>query len=304
MNVAHHIGLEIAGNCFRLVELQRQDHHTVVLRADVCDTGADFASTRVFDLPFDRDLAKIFISDLVRTLTASNVYAPAVSLILPSDLPLVATLPLDVSVPEAERMAQLEWECRTLMGFPEDTAMSVLSHPIRRDGMHASALVVALPQSLVHFLNSVFSHLTFDLAAIDVDHFVMENLVRLRYPKYTSDGLAVLGMFASYCSAGVYHGSVYNGFRIGPVSYRQQYATQALHLIESIAVGPLDNVYCFGPGYTGHIGDAMGGLLHTQVSRCVPITDPGAEELFRTHSRSDDAGVFDVAAAAAVLGLA
>jgi Tfp pilus assembly PilM family ATPase len=303
MSVSHHIGLEIAGSCFRLVELQRQDHHTVVLRADVYDTGENFASPRMFDLPFDRGLAKTFISDLLNALTASAIYSPAVSLVLPSDLPLVATLPLDVSVAEQERMALLEWECRTLMGFAEGTAMSVLMHPIRRDGVQSSALVVALPQSLVDFLNSVFSHLTFELAAIDIDHFVMENLVRLQYPKYTADGLAVLGLFASHCSAGIYHGSVYSGFRLGQISYRQQYASQALRLIEDLSTRRLDNVYCFGAGYTTHIGDALGGLLNAHVSRCMPITDPGAEEVFRKSGDPDGERVFDVAAAAAVLGL-
>jgi Tfp pilus assembly PilM family ATPase len=303
MSVSHHIGLEIAGSCFRLVEVQRQDHHTVVLRADVYDTGADFASARMFDLPFDRQLAKTFIADLLNALTASAMYSPAVSLVLPSDLPLVATLPLDVSVPEQERMALLEWECRTLMGFAEGTPMSVLAHPIRRDESHSSVLVVALPQPLVDFLNTVFAHLTFDLASIDVDHFVMENLVRMQYPKYTADGLAVVGLYASHCSAGIYHGSVYSGFRLGTVSYRQQYASQALRLIEDLSGRQLDNVYCFGPGYTTHIGEALGGLLSAHVSRCMPITDPGAEEVFRKNGNAAGEHMFDVAAAAAMLGL-
>lgn len=303
MSVAHHIGLEIAEGCFRLVELQRQDHHTVVLRADVYETALDYACPRLFDLPFDRDLAKTFISDLVHVLTASTVYAPGVSIVLPSDLPLVATLPMDASLPERERSVQLEWECRMLMGLPEATPMSVLSHPLRDDSEARSALVVALPHAVVDFLNTTFSYLTFELAAIDVDHFVMENMVRRLYPRDSRESVAILGMFDSHCSAGMYVGAHYCGYRMSTVTYRQQYSSQALRLIESISSRKLDHVYCFGAGFDQHIGNALHSLLKADVVRCLPMTDPEAEAVFIRSCGPHGVHVFDTAAAAAMQGL-
>ena len=58
MSVSHHIGLEIAERTFRFVEMQQQDRHTTILRADVLETAHDYASPLLFDLPFDTGLAR------------------------------------------------------------------------------------------------------------------------------------------------------------------------------------------------------------------------------------------------------
>jgi Tfp pilus assembly PilM family ATPase len=303
MSVAHHIGLEIAEGCFRLVEVQRQDHQTVVLRADIQETSHDYATELLFQLPFNRELAKAFISDMLRVLTRASLFAGGVSIVMPSRLPLVTTLASDASLPEAERERQLEWECKTLLGSDDNTQLSILSHSFNNQSDQQSVLVVAMPRAVVDFFDTTFSHLTLDLEAIDIEHFVMENMVRRRYARDATERYAVLGLFDDLCSIGLYEGTQYKGFRLSAVSYKQQYSAQAFRLLESISAGPIDHVHCFGPGFDQYFAESLAALLNADVRRFLPLPDAAAEDVFREACGSHGLHAFDTAAAAAMQGL-
>lgn len=305
MSVSHHIGLEIAERAFRFVEIQQQDRHTTVLRAEIFPTSHDYASSLFFDLPYRQELARDFIRDLAGVVLRQDVYAQDLSIVLPSLLPLVTMLPTDPALSALQQRDLLQWDCSTLHGSAPGDRLSIQSHVLEQAGR---TLAMALPESCVEFLNQVCEHLTLGLAAIDADHFVMENIVRHQYPHEAQGRFAVLGLFPGHCSAGVYGAGAYQGFRQTAITFKRHYAAQAVHLLESLPGfhqgGHPVHVFLFGSAAGDDVLDAMADILPGTVARAVPLADsdfaPGLTEVLR------DAGErqFDVAAAAAILGAA
>ncbi|PLX23573.1 MAG: hypothetical protein C0600_14560 [Ignavibacteria bacterium] len=307
MGTAHHIGLEIAERSFRFVEIQQQDRQTTILRADTLETAHDYASPLLFDLPFDRDLARSFITDLASVYHQHTVYAGSISLVLPSMLPLVCTVPVDRKLSAEERREQVEWECRTLGGLAENVPLSILSHTITSNDEIAITLAVALPQSTVDFLTQTCEHLTLDLHAIDIDQFTMEKMIQLLYPHEAKNDFAVLGLHEKHCSAGRYSSAQYHGCRLGTVSYKQHYPAQAVRLLESLPIRQSTNgpghVYVFGNAAETHLTDAIEDILKCSVTRCVPLADTHVPDAIRDGFQLKGERLFDAAAAAGLLGL-
>lgn len=305
MGITHHIGLEIAERSFRFVEIQQQDRQSTVLRADTLETTRDFASDILFEIPFDRGLAREFITDLATVYHRHTVYAGSISLVLPATLPLVFTVPVDSTLSETERRRHLQWECTTLANLPSDTRMRMLTHELGKNGGTTRYLVVALPQSLVDFLSQTCEYLTLDLVSIDIDHFAMENVLRRLYPHDASQHYAVAGLHAGHCSVGRYDGGSYLGYRMAGISYRNHYAEQVLRLVDALqppAADALQQLYVFGDAATPHVLDALENVLSCRVARCVPLADTEADDDIRRQLDGTGERVFDASAAAALMG--
>jgi hypothetical protein len=304
MSVSHHIGLEIAERAFRFVEIQRQDRHTTILRADVLGTAHDYSSPLLFDLPYQRDTARDFIRDLAEIFLRNPVYAGSLSIVLPSVLPLVTMLPVDDRLVSEQRQRILEWDCETLGGHPPGSRLSILTHSLDRA---RKTLAVALPEACVKFLHGACDHLTLELSAIDTDHFVMENAMRLLYPHESDGGFGVLGLFADHCSAGMYSAGDYLGFRQTSVTYKQHYAAQAVHLLESIpgyhSARQPQRIFVFGPAVTDEVIDALNHVLDGSVARFVPLANTAVPDPILRIMREGDEHLFDVSASAALLGV-
>lgn len=304
MSVSHHIGLEIAERAFRFVEIQRQDRHTTILRADILETAHDYSSPLLFDLPYLRDTARDFIRDLAEIFLRHPVYAGSLSIVLPSVLPLVTMLPIDDRLASEDRQRVLQWDCETLGGHPPGSRLSILTHSLDRA---RKTLAVALPEACVNFLHGACEHLTLELSAIDTDHFVMENGMRLLYPHESDGGFGLLGLFADHCSAGMYCAGEYLGFRQTSVTYKQHYAAQAVHLLESIpgyhSASQPQRVLVFGPAATDDVIDALNHVLGGSVARCVPLANTAVPDPLLRSMRDGDEHLFDVPAAAALLGV-
>ena len=305
MGVTHHIGLEIAERSFRFVEIQQQDRQSTILRADTLETARDYASRLFFDIPFDRDLARQFITDLATVYHRHTVYAGSISLVLPATLPLVFTVPVESRLSERERNRQLQWECTSLANLPEDTRMRMLTHVLEKDGEVIRYLVVALPQALVDFLTQTCEYLTLNLGSVDVDHFAIENVLRQLYPHDVSQHYAVVGMHDGHCTAGRYADGTYLGFRMGTVSYREHYAAQVLRLLEGLQpsnAGALQHLYVYGNAAAPHVLDSLEDILSCRVTRCVPLADTSIPDEIQQNIDSTGEHVFDAAAAAALMG--
>lgn len=307
MSVFHHIGLEIAERSFRFVEIQQQDRQSTILRADTVETAHDYASPLLFDIPFDRNLARDFITDLASVYHRHTVYAESLSLVLPAELPVVATVPLDASLRDDERRDQLQWECTALGGFQKGTPLRILSHTLDGESQSEQVLCVALPQATVDFLSQTCRYLTLTLSAIDIDHFVLENAIQKLYPHDTAASYAVVGLYEDHCSAGRYHGDRYFGYRMASVSYKQHYAAQAVRLLESLpgtaAAPPLEQVFVFGDRTEDPIADALETILKCPVTRCIPLADTVIPDAVREGFDRSGEALFDAAASAALLGL-
>ncbi len=278
-----------------------------ILRADVLETQHDYASPLLYDLPFDRDLARSFIADLAAVYHRHTVYAGSLSIVLPALLPVVCTVPVDRALTADARREQYEWECRTLGAFPEDLPLHILSHDLAPLQNAVQVLLVALPDPLVRFLTSTCEHLTLELLSIDIDQFVMEHAVRRLYPHETERNYAVIGLHTAHCSAGQYSGADYHGCRMTSISYRQHYPAQAVRLLESLPVrtggSTLNQVFLFGEAAEHHTVDAVEEILQTPTIRTVPLADtiiPDAVQESFTHNNER---MFETAAAAAMLGL-
>lgn len=307
MSVSHHIGLEIAERSFRFAEIQQQDRQMTILRADVMDTQHDYSSHTLFDLPFDRELARSFIADLAAVYHRHTVYAGSLSIVLPALLPVVCTVPVNKSLTAEERREQFEWECRMLGAFPDALPLHILSHELSPLPTAEQVLLVALPSALVQFLTSICEHLTLELLSIDIDQFVMEHAVRRLYAHETDGNYAVIGMHPEHCSAGRYAGEQYLGCRMTSISYRHHYPAQAVRLLESLPLregsGTLDQVFIFGAAAELHTVDAVESILRCPTIRCVPLADTIIpDDVQRTFTHNGER-LFDAAAAAAMLGL-
>ncbi len=305
MSVSHHIGLEIAERSFRFVEMQQQDRHTTILRADILETAHDYASPLLFDLPFDAGLARDFVSDLAAVFHRHSVYATSLSIVLPSMLPLVTMLPVDGQLQPAMQRAQLQWDCASLAGHAADTPLTILTYDVEKS---RRTLAVALPAACVDFLNSTCEYMTLELAAIDTDHFVMENAVGRLYPHDAQGNFAVLGLSPGSCAAGLYHRGEYRGFRQTGITYKQHYAAQAVHLLESLPGfhrgGHPDHVFVYGSAASDDVLDALDAILKSTVIRCIPLADTTVPDEVLQSVRSAGETLFDVSASAALLGLA
>lgn len=278
-----------------------------ILRADVMETQHDYASTLLYDLPFDRDLARSFISDLASLYHRHTVFAGSLSIVLPALLPVVCSVPVDKELTSEERREQFDWECRMLGAFPKDLPLHILSHDLSQLPAADHVLLVALPAALVHFLTSTCDHLTLELLSIDIDQFVMEHAVRRLYPHETGGEYAVIGLHAAHCSAGRYSGEQYHGCRMSAISYRQHYPAQAVRLLESLPVRTgdhtLEQIFLFGAAAEHHTVDAVEQILRTPASRCVPLADTIIPDGVQATFERSDERLFDAAAAAAMLGL-
>jgi Tfp pilus assembly PilM family ATPase len=307
MGVTHHIGLEVAEHAFRFVEIQQQDRQSTILRADTVETEHNYASSLLFDLPYDRDLARAFITELAKIYHRHTVYAESLSIVLPSTLPLVCTIPLDNSLSDFERKEQLQWECTMLGNFPRETPLQILSHELARTRHATQHLAVALPQATVDFLTQTCEYLTLDLASIDIDHFTMENVLRRLYSHEATVAAAVIGLHASHCSAGRYSNGQYHGYRMASVTYKEHYTAQILRLLDSLPGGstakPIEQVYVFGDDANAHIVDALENILQCRVARCIPLADTDIPESIGQGFGDNGERLFDASAAAALLGL-
>jgi hypothetical protein len=304
MSVSHHIGLEIAERAFRFVEIQRQDRQSTILRAEILQTAHDYSSSLLFDLPYDRDLARDFITDLATVFLRHASYSGSLSIVLPSVLPLVTMLPVDRQLTAELRRRCIDWDCETLAGFGPDQRLSTLTHDLERVGR---TLAVTLPRACVDFLNSTCEHLTLELTAIDTDHFVMENMIRLLYPHEANGSFGVLGLFPDHCSAGCYDSGEYLGFRQTAVTYKRHFAAQAVYLLESLpefgTVGYPRHVFVYGPEAGDDVVDAIDAILSSTVARCVPLAATAVPESILLAMGETGERQFDVAAAAALLGV-
>ncbi len=307
MGVTHHIGLEIAERAFRFVEIQQQDRHTTVLRADTLETAQDYASSLLFDIPYDKGLAREFITDLATVYHRHTVYAGSISLVLPATLPLVFTVPVDNTLSPREQEEQLQWECTTMGNFSPETRMRILSHPLGKGSVSTQQLIVALPQGLVDFLTETCDYLTLDLVSIDIDHFAIENVLRLLYPHDAMQHYAVTGLHGEHCSAGRYSHGQYHGYRMTSVTYKEHYPAQIVRLLDQLHLPAsedgLEQLYVFGDQAGSHVLDDLENILQCRVARCVPLADTEIPDTIRETFDGGEERVFDAPAAAALLGL-
>lgn len=305
MDVRHHIGLEIAEHSFRLVEMSTQDRRTTILRADIWETEHDYASHLLHEVPFEKNLARSFIASLSDLINSDAIFSTAVSLVLPVDLPVITTLPIDRGMTEEAKFEQLQWETRTLAGLPEKTQMHILTHRVGQTADAEKILVVALPQSTVDFLVTTFSYLTLDLASIDVDHFILEDWVRHSYGSDTQARIGVLGLYSRFCSAGVYTAGSYRGFRMRGFDSRRQYLAQTVQAFDELLrpdALPLDSVYAFGAEAIPGVAETLQGLLDAPVSRIIPLVNTNVSDEIRTTLDLYGEHHFDAAAGAALRG--
>ena len=304
MAVTHHIGLEIAQNAFKLVEIRTLDGFPAILRADLYETTRNYGSSLLHEIPFDYDLAKSFIHELTDLLQRRMVYSGAVSISLPALVPVIATIPVDAGLTVDEKREHFLWECRTLNALDPDLDLHVMPLLLdSRDGVETH-LLVSLPKATLQFLKSTFLHLTFSVHSIDIDHFILERAVRKMHPQATEAAIAVFGIFEEYCLLGVYHESAYRGFRSTAVSYKENYVKQVLRLLESVLAGEeslqIDQIFLYGQCATKSFQDTLRSVVRVPVT----VFNPFSRFSFLTESDASAAvkhpkHTFDVAVCAA-----
>jgi Tfp pilus assembly PilM family ATPase len=308
MAVDHHIGLEIAENGLRLVELRVNDGFPFILRADEITTRHAYGTALLHSTPYDRDLAKEFVRDVATLVHRHPFLSARVSIVLPPLVPLIATIPVDAHLSAAEQRQHIMRECKQLTSLGDNAQVSVLSFPLARADAAVNNLAVSLPQPTVDFLKAVFSHLTFEVHSIDIDHFVIERAAQRLYKEHAASTCGMLGLSATACTASITRGDAYFGFRVSHTSYKQQYLAHALSqlstLLQSRARASLDALMLFGDERCEEYHPVLESVLDIPVHRFLPsrhiafYSAATAEEAERHPPH-----VFTAAAAAAWNGL-
>lgn len=270
MSIAHHIGFDIGRKSFRLVELRATDGFPVVLRTSVTETPHDFSTPLLHEAPFDQEVATSFVRSVSELLHRRPFFSTTVSITLPVDLPLIATVPVDATLTKEEIREHLHWECRTLSSLDPSVDLSVLPFLLHATDAVITYLVVSLPKPTVQFLKSVFQHLTFTVRAIDMAHFVMERAIRrLQTAPAEAAAHAVLGAFDDMCAIGVFRGPEYRGFRYSRVSYREQYLSRALQLLDDLLgtahESSVESIHVYGPAANERLFEQLSSLLRIPV---------------------------------------
>lgn len=274
MATDHHIGLEIAEQSLRLIELRVADGYPFLLRADVLPTEHPFGTALLHAAPFDRDLAKHFVRDVATLVHRHPFLSTRISVVLPPLVPLIVTLPADARCTPEERRLHIVRECRRLTSLDDRTQVSVLSFPVDRSDSVEHYLAVSLPQTTIDFLKSVLSHLTFQVHSIDIDHFVVERAAQRSYREQAGLTSGTLGLFDTACTASIIRGEAYFGFRVSRMSYRQQYLAHAVSLLTGLlrkrVRASLESLVLFGDERCDEFHPALEKVLDIPIHRFLP----------------------------------
>jgi hypothetical protein len=307
MPLSHHLGLEITDNALRLVEVRINDGFPIVLRCDVVETAHPYGSELLHKLPFDYQLAKAFIGDIAGLFHGRTVLSNRISVVLPTTVPLLVTLPVDADLSPAERDEHLQWECRTLTGAPDNAEFHLYQHVIGRGPGSEILLVAAMPRETVRFLKSAFEHLTFEVSGIEIDHFLYETFIPTLYPQVARATFAVLGIAPPRCIASVTGADGYLGMQRGEVTRVNHPEIDALSVLYAILhahpATVMQAMFLYGPGATEQSTQSLAQLLDVPVHavhpmRAVSFLAGAEEEKARAHTPE----TFDAALCAAMKG--
>ncbi len=238
--VTHHIGLEIAEHSFRVTEMRATDGFPAVLRTSMHETRDDFAGPLLHAAATDAAVAARLSQELTDALRAGSMYATRISVVLATQLPLVAVLPSDPLLPLAEKRRQFAWECRALMALAPHEPLSVQSFLLSRSADAESWLVSALPQRTVMFLREIFELVGYDLCGIDIAHFSIENGIRALLRPLTQDAAAIAGLHPRRCDVGMDTGGTYIAFRSSALTGQAPLLKQVLASVHALLDERLD----------------------------------------------------------------
>jgi len=290
------------------VELRANNDGSVIARASAVKTEYDFGSSIIHDVPYNRKLAKSFITDLTLLFHNSPLASQRVSIAIPASSMIIATFPVDPHLSDQQRDEQLSWECRTLYGYGSERQIDVQTHLLRSTGDADYFLAAGMPKQTSTFLKSVFSQMALTVSDIDVEHFTVENHIQELIPNPGAHSFAVFGLFETHCAVGVYDRGRYCGFKQASVSAKEGYFAQTLRLLQAILAGEptvkLEAVFAYGNAAAQPALDALRSILAIPVRRYEPrkatpaLDQRTAENLSRCTPHT-----FDIAASAAILAL-
>lgn len=249
MALRHHIGIEITRAEFRLVEIRMNDGFVVVLRCGVYPTTHAFGSALLHQVPFDHALAKSFVHDASIMFHERALFASHMSIVVPDHAAVLTVLPLEEQFSDADLQEHLQWECATLSGLPEGTRFRVRTREAGKSGDTRLRLLAGMPQATIEFLTSAFSHLTFAVHAIEVEHLLFESMLPA-----PADGAAparaVLGMHEHVCTSSILSDSHPAGLRSVAVDTSETRIRTALHSLRAVLQSTdatIDEAFVFGP---------------------------------------------------------
>lgn len=198
------------------------------------DTGDDFAGPLLHAAATDDAVARRLGDEVSDALRAGSMYATSVSLVLATQVPLLAVLPSDPMLPLQEKRRQFAWECRALMSLGPTEPLSVQSFLLARGAEHESWLVSALPQRTVTFLRTLFEHIGYDLRAVDITHFAVENGIRDLLRPAERPTAVIAGLQPRRIDTGIYQEGVYTGFRSTALTGQTPLVRQVLATVHDL----------------------------------------------------------------------
>lgn len=272
------------------------------------DTSDDFSGPLLHAAATDEGIGRRLGNDLTDALRAGSMYATSVSLVLGTQTPLVAVLPSDPLLPLQEKRRQFAWECRALMSLGPAEPLSVQSFLLARNDAHETWLVSALPQRTVTYVRALFEHIGYDLRAVDVAHFAVENGIRELLQPAERPAAAIAGLQPRRIDAGLYEEGTYTAFRSSALTGQTPLLRQVLAAVHALLdTRPdtrLSSLTLHGPLAAGDLA------THVQELLGMPVDHFDARALVSFLAASDaeaararPAGAMDASICAALKGL-
>jgi Tfp pilus assembly PilM family ATPase len=139
---------------------------------------------------------KAFAGELKGVLRKLGANSQRFSFGLNTGMLMLQTIPMDMSLTDAEQKEQALWELRHFADESTGTSHSVVIHRLAMDAATnvAPTVVVGVRKAFVAFLNATASLLKGSLHILDVQHFCAENALMVNYPMLSEKRALMIGM--------------------------------------------------------------------------------------------------------------
>lgn len=193
MKSSRYIGISFFQGNLQLAEVEHGKKPTVLVLGER-RTSLDFASAST-NLSADHPQLFTFVYELEDLMKGSKASSKQISFALPTDPLFINIIPVDATLKGPELSAGVQWE---LEQYYPDTPIKefiVDSHPLPwGDKDMKQMFVVAVRRGMVAFFKKVTAELRLQMKLVDIDHFSTEKSLRLNYPEWQKEIIALFGV--------------------------------------------------------------------------------------------------------------
>jgi Tfp pilus assembly PilM family ATPase len=178
------------------VEIAHSPKGKTLTAAGSFDSSINFDDPSIYAEAGSIGREKTFVREIQAFMKKIGAGAHFFSFGLNSQMAMVQTIPVEMSLSDEEFATHLEWELANY--FPEAVPEQYIITPyalVGDDGTPSDrAMVISVRKSFLNFLNSVCDKLHGSLHIVDIDHFCAETCLTFSFPTLAAKRTVVIGM--------------------------------------------------------------------------------------------------------------